>query len=37
VDPHSQRLYVCDSGLTEVKSFAIPELGIKIGPTQIFN
>lgn len=37
VDPHYRRLYICDSGLKEVKSFAIPELGIEIGPTQIFN
>ena len=37
VDPHSRRLYICDSGLTEVKSFTIPVLGIEIDPTQIFN
>jgi Uma2 family endonuclease len=37
VDPHSRRLYICDSGLTEVKSFAVPEPGIEIGPTHIFN
>jgi Uma2 family endonuclease len=37
VDPHSERLYICDSGLKEVKSFAIPELDIELAATQIFN
>ena len=37
VDPHSRRLYTCDTGLTEVTSFSIPELGITLGPEQIFD
>jgi Uma2 family endonuclease len=37
VDPHSRRLYNCDTGLTEVASFAVPELGVKLGPVEIFD
>jgi Uma2 family endonuclease len=37
VDPHSRRLYTCDTGLTEVTSFSIPELGITLSPDQIFD
>ena len=37
VDPHSQRLYTCDTGLTEVQSLVIPELGIELTPDQIFE
>ena len=37
VDPHSQRLYTCDTGLTEVKSLVIPELGIELTAGQIFE
>jgi Uma2 family endonuclease len=37
VDPNSRRLYTCDTGLTEVTSFSIPELGITLGPDQIFD
>jgi Uma2 family endonuclease len=37
VDPHSRRLYTCDTGLTEVNSFGIPELGILLGPAEIFE
>jgi Uma2 family endonuclease len=37
VDPHSRRLYLCATGLTEVTSFAIPELGITLGPEQLFD
>lgn len=37
VDPHSRRLYTCDSGLTETTLFEVPELGIELGPTQIFE
>jgi Uma2 family endonuclease len=37
VDPQSRRLYACDNGLTEVNSFSIPELGIQLGPDQIFD
>ena len=37
VDPHSRRLYTCDTGLTEVTSLSIPELGITLEPDQIFE
>ena len=37
VDPHSRRLYNCDTGLTEVTSFAVPELGVNLGPAEIFD
>ena len=37
VDPHSRRLYTCDAGLTEVTSFSIPELGVSLGPAEIFG
>jgi len=37
VDPHSRRLYTCDTGLTEVQSLVIPELGIELGPAEIFE
>lgn len=37
VDPYSRRLYTCDTGLTEVTSLSIPELGITLGPEQIFD
>jgi Uma2 family endonuclease len=37
VDPHSHRLYTCDTGLTEVISFFVPELNLTLGPEQIFD
>ena len=37
VDPYSRRLYTCGTGLKEVKSFSVPELGITLGPEQIFD
>ena len=37
VDPHSRRLYTCDTGLTEVNSFSIPELNISLEPADIFD
>jgi len=37
VDPHSRRLYACDTGLTEVTSFAIPELSVTLGASEIFD
>ena len=36
-DPGSHRLYTCDTGLTEVTSFFVPELNLTIGPEQIFD
>lgn len=37
VDPHSRRLYICDTGLTEVALFTIPELSLSLGPPEIFD
>jgi len=37
VDPQSRRLYNCDTGLTEVTSFTVPELSVKLGPAEIFD
>ena len=37
VDPHSRRLYTCDTGLTEVNSFSFPELNLELGPAEIFD
>jgi Uma2 family endonuclease len=37
VDPHSRRLYTCDTSLTEVNSFTIPELNVTLGPADIFE
>jgi Uma2 family endonuclease len=37
VDPNSRRLYTCDTGLTEVNCFYVPELGIELGPAEIFD
>ena len=37
VDPHAQRLYMCDHGLMEVSSLQIPELGIELQPGRIFD
>jgi Uma2 family endonuclease len=37
VDPHSRRLYTCDIRLIEVTSFTIPELGVQLGPSEIFD
>jgi len=37
VDPHSRRMYTCDTGLTEVNSFSIPELNLSLEPSEIFE
>lgn len=37
VDPHSRRLYTCDTGLTEVNSFYIPELDLRVEPKDLFD
>jgi Uma2 family endonuclease len=37
VDPHSRRLYTCDTRLIEVTSFTIPELSVQLGPSEIFD
>lgn len=37
VDPHSQRLYACEPGLSEVSSFHLRDFDIEIGPADIFD
>ena len=37
VDPHSKRMYTCDTGLTEVTTLPVPELGIEVTPADIFE
>ena len=37
VDPHSKRMYTCDATLVEVPTLKIPELGIEVTPTNIFE
>jgi len=37
VDPYSKRMYTCDSGLREVANLAIPELGIELTPSEVFE
>jgi Uma2 family endonuclease len=37
VDPYSRRLYTCDTGLTEVNSFCVPELNLELSPADIFG
>ena len=36
-DPHAKRLYICDKGLMEVNSLRIPELGIELPPSRLFD
>jgi len=37
VDPYSRRMYTCDTGLMEVPTLQIPELGLTIAPADIFD
>jgi len=37
VDPHSKRMYTCDSELVEVSILRIPELGVEVTPADIFE
>jgi Uma2 family endonuclease len=37
VDPQSRRMYTCDNGLAEVASLAVPELGVELQPTDMFE
>jgi len=37
VDPHSKRMYTCDSVLTEVATLRIPELGLEVTPADVFE
>jgi Uma2 family endonuclease len=36
-DPESRRLYICDDRFKEVDTLPIPELGIEVRPTDIFD
>lgn len=36
VDPHAQRFYICESGLHEVESLTIPEMGIELTKSSLF-
>ncbi len=37
VDPHSRRMYICEAGLLETRSFEIPELGVEVIGLDIFE
>lgn len=37
VDPHSRRMYTCDSGLMEVATLQIPELRLTLSPVEVFG
>ena len=37
VDPHSRRLYSCDSGFAEVNSLRVPELDAELKPADCFD
>ena len=37
VDPYSRKLYSCDAGLTEVPALTVTELGIVMGPADVFE
>jgi len=37
VDPHSRRMYTCDSGLMEVATLQIPDLGLTLSPAEVFG
>lgn len=37
VDPHGKRMYTCDQGLAEVPSLQIPELGVDLTSSTLFE
>ena len=37
VDPHSRRVYTCETGLVEPQSLKISELGVEITGADIFE
>ncbi len=37
VDPYSKRMYTCDGGLTEVHALAVPELGVELNASDVFE
>ncbi len=37
VDPYSKRMYTCNRGLTEVQTLTIPELGVELKASDVFE
>jgi Uma2 family endonuclease len=37
VDPHSQRMYTSEAGLHEAPSLSVPELGVEVTPSDLFE
>ena len=37
VDPHSRRLYTCETGLVETTSLNVPEIGVQLTAADIFD
>jgi Uma2 family endonuclease len=37
VDPHSKRMYTCNGGLAEVQALAVPELGVELKASDVFE
>jgi Uma2 family endonuclease len=37
VDPHSQRMYTSEAGLHEVPSLPVPELGVEVTASDVFE
>ena len=37
VDPHSRRMYTCETGLVETQSLKIPERGLEVTGADIFD
>jgi Uma2 family endonuclease len=37
VDPYSKRMYTCDDGFAEVQALAIPELGVDLTASVVFQ
>jgi len=37
VDPRMRRLYTWDGALTDVAALRVPELGVELGPSQVFE
>jgi Uma2 family endonuclease len=37
IDPYSKRMYSCNGELTEVKALAIPEWGVELNASDVFQ
>ncbi len=37
VDPYSKRMYTCNGGLTEVQALTVPELGVELKASDVFE